>query len=368
MSGARRGQSAFWRLVERRGGQRPAGEDEGGLEKATKTAVDIAREASRVAQAHYDAWLVELVGPELAGLPPGRVEELIAGGFLNPAATTLRFFGGLDPWGVVVGMGQAIAEAGPRAAEMRRWTLEEWGKALPPAEPPAEPPGGGPGWRGGDPARAGSALIPSPPEGLPAAVREAWIQARTRGGEYARGLGNIVTDALEDEVVEAWEEAEVVAEGDREQRLGTREAIREATAEAVARGWTADRLASELGNRTQDWARNWRRIAATELQGAHNDAVAISTVRLDGPEGRIARVPESTACEACRAMFLRADGRPRVFTVEELVANGANVGKKREEWKPTLWPLHPHCLCSTQRVPRGFDFNARWELVPAREG
>lgn len=154
-----------------------------------------------------------------------------------------------------------------------------------------------------------------------------------------------------------------MAEADREQRLGTRETIREATAEAVARAWSADRLASELGNRTQDWARDWRRIAVTELQGALNDAVAIRTLRLDGPEGRIARIPETNACEACKTLFLDGDGRPRIFTVAEIVANGTNVGKKRDEWRPTVWGIHPRCRCGTQRVPAGFAFNGAWELV-----
>lgn len=398
-----RPRSPFWRLVERHGGRAPVDEP---LDKALPT--NLASEASKVARAHLDAWLVELLGADVAGLSPERVDELIAGGYIDPAAAGLRF-GGLDPWGAVMAMGLALAAAGPAAEAMHRWSLAKWQNVLPPpaapvtppaavtsqapptpASPPAAPqppaalgaptapftPPPGPPAEPPQPpvahpeapapppnAPRGGALIPAPPEGLGAAEREAWIQARTRAGEYARGLGNIVADDLDAKVVEVWDEAEVIAEADREQRLANRETIREATAEAVARGWAADRLASELANRTEDWGRNWKRIAVTELQGAMNDAVVISALRLDGEDARIARIPETDACEACRALFLGADGRPRIFVVTDLVANGTNVGKKREDWKATIWPTHPSCRCSTQRIPAGFAFNAQWELV-----
>ena len=349
--------SPFWRLVEAHGGTVPDAVD-AHLEKASGH--EIAAAAAEVARAHLDAWLIELLGIDVAGLPPERIAQLIAGGFLDPSAPPLRF-GGLDPWGAAMAIGQAVAEAGPDADAMRQWTLTRWEDVLPPPAPvevaPAAP--------AGSSSSSGGPLIVAPPAGLGDVEREAWIQARQRGAEFARGLGNIVADDLQAKVVEVWDEAQVAVEVDREQRLGTRETIREATAEAVARAWSADRLASELANRTQDWGRNWKRIAVTELQGALNDAVVIQTLRLDGDDGRVARIPEANACEACRTLFLDADGKPRIFTVAELVANGTNVGKPRDEWRPTVWPAHPHCRCGTQRVPAGFEFNDAWEIVRA---
>jgi len=204
-------------------------------------------------------------------------------------------------------------------------------------------------------------MIPAPPPHLTDVEREAWIQARTRGAEYARGLGNIVDADMRDAVIEAWDGDLVTHEADREQRLIVREQIRTETAAAIAEGQGPAKLASRLGNLTGDWSRDWDRIAKTELQGAYNDAVVITAVRQFGPDVGIARVPEAAACGDCRRVFL-VDGKPRIWGVEELLDNGTNVGLKREEWKATLWPVHPRCRCSTMVVPQGMRFDMEWRL------
>jgi len=215
------------------------------------------------------------------------------------------------------------------------------GPPKPPAPPP--PPGGGPP----------TPPIPSPPPRLPEHVREAWIQARMRAGEYARGLGNKIGEDLETIERELWEGEEVVHVPEEEAREEARRTIEEKTAEAVAEPRDARWLASRLGQARKDWARNWRRIAETELQAAHNEGIALEAYREDGAEARIVRVPNDDACPDCLRLYLDDDGVPRIFSVLDIVANGTNVGKKRADWQPTLFPLHPHCRCYTIRVPRG---------------
>lgn len=233
----------------------------------------------------------------------------------------------------------------------------------PPAPPlPPQPPGGG-GSDGG----ADGPMIPAPPPGLGPAQREAWIQARTRAGEYARGLGNKVSEEMETLVAEVWDEDAVVGPVDEDLRIETREAIREETADAIAHGRTADELARRLAHRTGDWARDWRRIAATELQGAYSDGVVIDALRYDGDDARVARIPEPGACKQCRRHYLDDNGKPRIFRVADLLENGTNVGKPQDQWRPTIWPLHPNCECATERVPMGLTFNDDWELVPAKD-
>lgn len=231
----------------------------------------------------------------------------------------------------------------------------------PPRRPPAPPlpPSGGGGGEGPP--------IPAPPPGLGPVQREAWIQARTRAGEYARGLGNDVAADMETLVAEVWEQEDVTGPVNEEQRLVTREAIREEVADAIAHGRTADELARRLAHKTGDWARDWKRIAMTELQGAHNDAVIIDAVRREGEGARIARIPEPGACVNCRRLFLDVEtGRPRIFTAAELLDNGTNVGKRAVDWRPTAWPLHPRCVCGTEHVPAGLTYDDGWELTKER--
>ncbi|NBT57447.1 hypothetical protein EBT16_01565 [bacterium] len=209
------------------------------------------------------------------------------------------------------------------------------------------------------------AIIPSPPPGLPERVRESWIEARTRAGQYCRGLGNIAEAKAAEVVQEAWDREEIVEEADPERRAKRLRQIREATAKAVAEGRTPEWLASELGNVTGEWSRNWLRVARTELQGVNNEGVAIEAYRDFGAAAQVARVPEPGACADCKRLFLDEDGLPKVWTVTELVANGTNVGKPRDEWQATLYGVHPNCLCVTMSVPPGMAFNKRWELVKA---
>ena len=282
----------------------------------------------------------------------------------------------MDPWAAALLMGRALSDAPPDQVQtMREWPLTRWVEEIaraasvvgdePPVGPPREPPA-----LPAPPAppptpSAGTALIPAPPRDLPPELHEAWIQARTRAGEYARGLGNVVEEDTGAVVAEVWS-GEDVEEVDAEARARTMRIIREETSDAIAEGQTAQKLASRLGNATGRWGRDWERVARTELRGAVSEGAVIHAVRTWGDEARVARVPDADACANCRRLTLDESGRPRIFTVEELLANGSNVGKKADAWSVTLWPIHPRCLCDTATLPPGYEFDASWDLVPSQ--
>jgi hypothetical protein len=207
-------------------------------------------------------------------------------------------------------------------------------------------------------------LIPAPPPGMPEPLREAWIQAKVRAGEYARGLGSVIRQWPNDVEREVWAGESIVTEVDAETRRAKRQAIRDLTAQAIEKRWTPEKLASELGHKTQEWSRNWNRIAATELQNAHNEGVAITALRNDGTEARVARIPESNACADCKRLFLDGEGKPLIWPLAELLANGTNVGKPRADWLPVLTVVHPRCRCSVFALPPGTKLNAKGWLVP----
>lgn len=232
----------------------------------------------------------------------------------------------------------------------------------PPPEPPEPPPPGGAAPDG----TPSTDIIPAPPQGLPTELREAWIQARTRAGEYCRGLGNYVAEDTGQIVREAWDRENITEDVDPEHRLRTIAIIREKVAIAVESGQTAQKLASELGDAAQDWSRNWLRIAETELQGALNDGVVTQAIRAFGDAATVAGVPNANACVDCRRLLLDEDGHPRVFRVADLLANGTNVGRPRREWKASVWPQHPRCRCHWQVIPPGTRLTAdgRLERTP----
>ena len=274
--------------------------------------------------------------------------------------------------------------------KMKGWSLKQWvqevelelsqRKITPPAQPGVVPPpattpklpkpaatspkpipppvGGMP-----SPSTAPALPIPAPPTYLTPVEREAWIQARVRGGEFARGLGNYIEESTGTLVRETWGKEVAKIEADPKLRFQKIEQIRVKTADSVARHKTADELASNLRLATEEWGRNWGRIAKTELQGAYNEATVIEAIRLYGPDGLVARPPENGACVHCKALLLNSDGTPKIFNVEDLINNGTNVGKKSSQWKATVWPIHPNCRCGTQIVPEGFVFDNDWSLI-----
>ena len=184
----------------------------------------------------------------------------------------------------------------------------------------------------------------------------AYRQAITRAGEYCKGLGNVWSEALQQVVREEWGEE---AEPQKVPLPATRKELVDTIRKEVAAAWTTHRdpkmLASALARATGDFTRDWRRIALTELQAAYNDGVAIDAVQRYGKEAQVARLPESRACKDCRRLLLDASGTPILWSVQALARNGTNVGRKKQDWLATLFPIHPKCRCGTIAVPPGYE-------------
>jgi hypothetical protein len=144
-----------------------------------------------------------------------------------------------------------------------------------------------------------------------------------------------------------------------------RQRVQDLVTVAVERGWDKDQLTESLERGWVSSSRDWQRVAITELQGAYNEGTVVHGIDLYGQAARVARVPEDGACEKCRELFLGADGRPIIWRVGDLVANGSNVGRKRDKWKATVWPIHPRGRCGTVLVPPGQEFDDAWKLVQA---
>ena len=53
-------------------------------------------------------------------------------------------------------------------------------------------------------------------------------------------------------------------------------------------------------------------------------------------------------CSHCRRAYCNSDGSPKLFRLSELAANGTNIGRKPNEWLPTLPALHVNCRCLLQ--------------------
>lgn len=147
-----------------------------------------------------------------------------------------------------------------------------------------------------------------------------------------------------------------------------RDSVRTATAESVARRESAAKLKSKLGWETKDWARDWDRIAITEMHNAHQRGQADMIAQRHGGGARVAKRVMPDACPHCVRLYVGPDGHPRIFKLSELEKNGTNFKKKVNDWKPVLGAVHPHCQCQLVRIPDGWGFAEDGALVPGGEG
>lgn len=158
--------------------------------------------------------------------------------------------------------------------------------------------------------------------------------ARERAGEYIRGLGTKIIQDTTQQVFEA-------NETERQRLL--REEVQPIVAGSVARRESLKRLKSTLRARTEEWGRDWDRVARTEMMGAHERGRADAIANEVGLQARVAKIPEPDACRHCLRLYLE-NGRPKIFTLSQLEENGSNYGRKAADWKPTIWPTHPNCF------------------------
>lgn len=193
------------------------------------------------------------------------------------------------------------------------------------------------------------------PVQLSAAEQKAVEIARTRAGQFCVGLGTRYSGEVGTQVIKLDQQLA------QQQLVG----IREAVSQSIAYRGTISQLKSELGRIAEDWARDWHRIAITETHLAHQQGFYEATVEEYGSESMMAKIPEPTACDACKDLYLGPDGRPIVRPASWWNDQGiANVGLKKKEWKPALGSVHPHCQCQLVRVPEGMGFNEDMDLMP----
>jgi len=179
--------------------------------------------------------------------------------------------------------------------------------------------------------------------------------AKANAARKVVGLGNILDADFN----------VLVADGDRLQAERLRKIIQEGVAQTIQDRNSRNDLVTYLREQIGDYARDWHRIAFTEMQDSLQAGLA-ADIADRNPGARVAKVPRPDACPYCNKLYLDANGRPKIFKLSEIAGN-SNYKKKRSEWQPTVGTLHPLCACSLVEVPDGFEFDDRGFLVPTAE-
>jgi hypothetical protein len=186
---------------------------------------------------------------------------------------------------------------------------------------------------------------------IEAAEREA-AHYITKFGEDIAGEAGRLIDAKNRQIVH-----EMVANVHRQKLEAIK--LREGAPDRIVTNWR--QLSSEMYHTMQDKARDWDRIAYTELTNTNLEGRAAELLQKWGPDALVYKTPLPTACEQCKFLYLK-DGIPRLFKLTTMIGYGSNVGRKphpvkggvvtgsarsdgAETLKPVVGVVHPWCQC-----------------------
>lgn len=164
-----------------------------------------------------------------------------------------------------------------------------------------------------------------------------------------KGLGNRISSDFKN----------IAIESSKKKRKHYENILRETITEGVEKRKTVREIASDLGHKTKDWARDFDRIADYVLHEAFDTGKAISIQKQYGDEAYVHKQVYPGACEHCVRLYLTAGigSKPKIFKVSTLIGNGTNIGLKQADWKPVLGSTHPWCRCETFYLPPNHEWD-----------
>lgn len=176
-------------------------------------------------------------------------------------------------------------------------------------------------------------------------------QLKNRAYTDISGLGNRVAQGTNNVIIRA----------NMRQRRLLRDIVKKKAINAVKLRQGATKLAQELGHATEDWERDWLRIAYYLLHEAYNYGRAQAIFRDYGEDAECWFDVYPGACKKCKELYLEdpddPDSMPKIFKLKDVIANGNNIGRKSEDWLPTVDPIHPYCRCTLNVKKPGYEWD-----------
>ncbi len=161
----------------------------------------------------------------------------------------------------------------------------------------------------------------------------------------------------------------IIIEEDRKLRDKYQETIGEELQRGVEQRKSVQEISSDIAHKTGDWGRDMNRIIDTEMNNAFQEGRADQLQREKGDEVLCYKDVYPGSCRHCIRLYLTSGvgSQPVIFTLKELKENGTNYGKKVNDWKPTLYGVHPFCRCNLHEKPKGYVWDEEKEaFVPPK--
>lgn len=135
--------------------------------------------------------------------------------------------------------------------------------------------------------------------------------------------------------------------------------LRNKISEGIAKKDSLRNISNDIAKELDAFGRDIDRIVQTVSHQAFDEGRAAFFDRNYGKEVNYYKKPYAGACSHCVRLYLTAGfgSMPRLFTLDELRANGTNIGIKAADYKPVIGNVHPYDRCTLEVVPEGYVWN-----------
>lgn len=112
-------------------------------------------------------------------------------------------------------------------------------------------------------------------------------------------------------------------------------------------------ISNDIQKKMNDWTMNMDRIVETEYNNVFQEGRAAEFEKKYGSDVKVYKEVYPGACRHCIEKYLTngIGSKPILFSLQEIKANGSNIGRKVGEWRGVLESMHPHCRCLLVDVP-----------------
>ena len=148
--------------------------------------------------------------------------------------------------------------------------------------------------------------------------------------------------------------------------------IKNSAKETIINRESVKDMTRRIGEQTGDWARDLDRISDYILHEAHDTGRAMEVKKMYGKKAKVYKHVFNQAGAQCVKLYLTngQGSEPRIYTVDELMRNGSNIGRKTKDWKPVIGATHPWCRCELEYIPEGYEWNEKknsYEIKATKE-
>lgn len=153
------------------------------------------------------------------------------------------------------------------------------------------------------------------------------------------GLGNKMSNKLSNKILTS-----SVAEQNKLQKK-----IKKKVISGVKKNKSMQKIASELREMTEDWARDFSRISDFVLQEAYGFGRAQQILEDYGEDALVYKQTFPGVCKPCMGNYGLPGQKPIIYKLSELLKNGNNIGRKIQ--MPVVGNAHPWARSILHPVP-----------------